>query len=75
MAVVGVPADRAMFIGDIWGVIAANRAGVPCIALRSGGISEAELTDAGAVAVYDDAAALLCEVDESPLADLWEQAS
>jgi HAD superfamily hydrolase (TIGR01509 family) len=73
---VGVPPDRAVFVGDtVWDVIAANRAGVPCVALLSGGISGAELTDAGAVAVYDDAAALLRELDRSVLADLWEQAS
>ena len=55
----GTPADRAVFVGDtVWDVAAAKRAGVPCVGLRSGGVGEAELTDAGAVAVYDDIAAL-----------------
>ncbi|MDT7724502.1 MAG: hypothetical protein QOI21_1078 [Actinomycetota bacterium] len=68
----GVSADEAVFVGDaVWDVIAAKRAGVPTIGLLSGGISAAELTDAGAVAVYDDAAALLHELDGSPLAALW----
>jgi HAD superfamily hydrolase (TIGR01509 family) len=68
----GVPADRAVFVGDaVWDVIAAKRAGVPTIGLLSGGISAAELGEAGAVAVYDDAAALLHELDDSPLASLW----
>ena len=33
-----------------------------------GGTSAAELTEAGAVAIYEDAAALLRELDSSPLA-------
>jgi HAD superfamily hydrolase (TIGR01509 family) len=68
----GVPAERAVFVGDaVWDVVAAKRAGVPTIGLLSGGISAAELLDAGAIAVYDDAAALLRELDASPLATLW----
>jgi HAD superfamily hydrolase (TIGR01509 family) len=65
----GVPAGRAVFVGDsVWDVEAAARAGVPCVGLLSGGTSEAELRDAGAVAVYADAAALLAGLDASPLA-------
>lgn len=61
-------ADEAVFVGDtVWDVEAAGRAGVPTIGLRSGGVSEGELRDAGAVAVYDDVAHLLAELDESPL--------
>jgi HAD superfamily hydrolase (TIGR01509 family) len=72
LARAGVSADRAVFVGDaVWDVIAAKRAGVPTIGLLSGGISAAELTEAGAVAVYDDAAALLHELEDSPLASLW----
>jgi HAD superfamily hydrolase (TIGR01509 family) len=68
----GVPAARAVFVGDaVWDVVAARRVGVPTIGLLSGGISAAELRDAGAIAVYDDAAALLRELDESPLATVW----
>jgi HAD superfamily hydrolase (TIGR01549 family) len=61
-------ADEAVFVGDtVWDVEAAGRAGVPTIGLRSGGVSEGELRDAGAVAVYDDVAHLLAELDSSPL--------
>jgi phosphoglycolate phosphatase-like HAD superfamily hydrolase len=68
----GVSADAAVFIGDSrWDVEAAVRAGVDCIGLRSGGTSAAELSEAGAVAVYDDAADLLERLDGSPLARLW----
>jgi HAD superfamily hydrolase (TIGR01509 family) len=67
-----VTADRAVFVGDtVWDVQAAGKAGVPCVGLLSGGISAAELTVAGAVAVYDDCRALLRELDTSPLADVW----
>jgi phosphoglycolate phosphatase-like HAD superfamily hydrolase len=63
-----VPPDRAVFVGDtVWDVQAAGRAGVPCIGVLTGGVSEAELTEAGAVAVYEDAATLLRDLEQSPL--------
>ncbi|MFH8570082.1 HAD family hydrolase [Streptomyces sp. NPDC017993] len=65
-----VPPERAVFIGDtVWDIQAASRVGVPCIALLSGGISRGELIDAGAAAVYENAAALRSALDSSPLAD------
>jgi len=70
---VGAEADDAILVGDtIYDVIAASRAGVRTIGLLSGGVSAAELLGAGAVAVYDDAAALLAELEASPLAGLLE---
>ncbi|QZN85828.1 HAD family hydrolase [Cellulomonas sp. C5510] len=67
----GVPADRAVFVGDsVWDVQASVRAGVPCVAVLSGGTSAAELLDAGAVAVHDDVAELLRELDGSALASV-----
>ena len=45
---------RAVMIGDTpYDVESAHRAGLGCIGLRSGGYSEAELVDAGAVLVVD----------------------
>ena len=68
----GVTADRAVYVGDtVWDVQACGKAGVACVGVLSGGISATELTDAGAVAVYDDCRALLHELDTSPLAALW----
>jgi HAD superfamily hydrolase (TIGR01509 family) len=68
----GCSAERSVFVGDSrWDVVAAERAGVPCVGLLSGGTSAAELTEAGAVAVYDDVAALLADLDASPLAVTW----
>lgn len=52
----------AMVIGDtVWDVESANRLGVPCVAVRSGGFGEAELVDAGAVRVVDDVGVLARE--------------
>lgn len=64
----GVEAARAVMVGDsVWDVEAAGRAGVRAIGLRSGGISKAELVAAGAVAVYDDPADLLANLDSSSI--------
>lgn len=66
-----VAADRAVFVGDtVWDVEAAQRAGVPCTCVLSGGVSAGELREAGAVAIYDDVAALLADFDHSPLGAL-----
>jgi HAD superfamily hydrolase (TIGR01509 family) len=63
-----VDAADAVMIGDaVWDVQAAARAGVRCVAVRSGGVGAAELRDAGAIAVFDDVAALLDDLDRSPL--------
>ncbi|HEY0260649.1 MAG TPA: HAD family hydrolase [Lacisediminihabitans sp.] len=67
----GVRPERALMIGDsVWDIEAAARAGVRCIALLSGGTGAGELTDAGAVAIYDDAADLLGRFESSPLVSL-----
>ena len=44
-------------------MVAAGRAGVRAVGLRSGGVSEGELREAGAVEVFDDPAALLAALD------------
>lgn len=49
-----VETRRAVMIGDTpYDVVAAARAGLKCIGLRSGGYSDAELTEAGAALVVD----------------------
>jgi HAD superfamily hydrolase (TIGR01549 family) len=61
--------DNGVMIGDTpWDVKAAERAGVETIAVLTGGFSEAELRDAGAVAVYESVARLLERLDETSLA-------
>lgn len=64
----GVPADRAVFVGDtVWDMRAGSRAGVRCVGLLCGGIPRADLEEAGAQAVYDDPAHLLARLADSPL--------
>lgn len=66
----GVGPDRAIMLGDTpHDVEAAAKAGVATIALRCGGFwDDASLS--GAAAIYDDPAALLEALDDSPLARL-----
>jgi HAD superfamily hydrolase (TIGR01549 family) len=61
--------DRAVMIGDsTWDCEAAKRAGIPAIAILTGGFSEQELRDAGAVAVYESIVRLAERLDDAPLA-------
>jgi HAD superfamily hydrolase (TIGR01509 family) len=67
----GVGVDQAVFVGDaVWDVEACARAGVPCIGLLSGGVSRGELREAGAEAVFEDAADLLRHLDTTRIAQL-----
>jgi HAD superfamily hydrolase (TIGR01509 family) len=66
LARAGARPEQAVFVGDtVWDVQACAKAGVPCIAVLTGGISRHELAEAGAVAVYDSVAALLRGLDDS----------
>src|SRR5688500_5250394 len=66
----GTAPEATIVVGDtVWDVKAAARAGLRCVGVTSGGISRAELLEAGAVAVYDDVAALLDGLEDSPLLD------
>ncbi|MCW2740371.1 MAG: family hydrolase [Blastococcus sp.] len=66
----GAPADAAsIMIGDsIFDVQAAKAAGMPAIAVRSGGFGDDELRDAGAIAIYDTPGDLMAALDETDLA-------
>lgn len=64
----GVDGDRAVLVGDsVWDVEAAQRAGIPCVTVLTGGFGRAELEEAGAAAVYQDVAELRAQLDDSPL--------
>ncbi|MDQ0735688.1 HAD family hydrolase [Arthrobacter agilis] len=64
----GLDAAHAVFVGDsVWDVIAAAELKITTVGLASGGTSEAELRDAGAVEVYKDIRALLDAFDDGPL--------
>jgi HAD superfamily hydrolase (TIGR01509 family) len=67
----GVRADAAVFIGDtVWDVEACNRAGVPTLAVLTGGVSRGELEKAGAHAVFEDAQQLCEQLDGTLIAKL-----
>jgi phosphoglycolate phosphatase len=60
-----VDAARAVVLGDsTWDVRAAQDAGVPCLGLLTGGISEHELRAAGAVDVVDSPRVLAERLDQ-----------
>ncbi len=54
-----VEAEATIVVGDApWDVLAANKIGLRTIALRSGGFADAELREAGAIAIHDGTAEL-----------------
>jgi HAD superfamily hydrolase (TIGR01509 family) len=59
---------EAVMVGDsTWDCEAAKRAGIETVAVLTGGFSEAELEDAGAVAVYQSIDELRRSIDQTPL--------
>jgi HAD superfamily hydrolase (TIGR01509 family) len=63
----GIGPRDAVMIGDTpYDISAARSAGVSTIALRSGGWTDDDLADA--IAIYDHAADLLSQIEESPIA-------
>jgi HAD superfamily hydrolase (TIGR01509 family) len=59
---------EAVMVGDsTWDCEAAKRAGIETVAVLTGGFSEAELEDAGAVAVYQSIDELRQSIDQTPL--------
>lgn len=68
LAMLKLQPSEAIAFGDTpWDVEAARKAGLETIAVQSGGWTRSELKDAGAVAVYVDAADLLRNFDTSRL--------
>jgi HAD superfamily hydrolase (TIGR01509 family) len=67
---VGAPPDaRSVLVGDsTWDVEAARNAGMPALVVRSGGFGDDELTEAGAIALYDTPGDLKDALDDTPLA-------
>ncbi len=60
--------EDAILIGDsVWDVEAAARAGIPTLAVLTGGYSEAELLEAGAQAVFGSVRELVDRLGETPL--------
>ncbi|WP_150958808.1 HAD family hydrolase [Microbacterium testaceum] len=64
-----VPGAGGIMIGDSpWDAIAAAKADIATIAVRTGGFSPEELQDAGAVTVFDSLRDLIVGLDDTPLA-------
>ena len=59
---------RAIAVGDsVWDVKAARAAGIACVAVESGGYSQHELSEDGALQVYSDVEELHDQFYTSPL--------
>jgi HAD superfamily hydrolase (TIGR01509 family) len=64
----GIDAHEVLVVGDTpYDVEAAKKCGIAAVGLRSGKFSDEALLKAGAIALYDDAAALLADYANSPL--------
>jgi phosphoglycolate phosphatase-like HAD superfamily hydrolase len=60
--------EDAVLVGDTtWDIEAAKKAGVPTVAVRTGGFGRDELEEAGAVAVFDSVAELRERLGETAL--------
>jgi HAD superfamily hydrolase (TIGR01509 family) len=67
-----ISADEAIVVGDTpYDIEAAGKCGIAAVAVRSGGFPDDALLKAGAIALYDDVAALLADYDRSPLGADW----
>lgn len=63
--------ERALAVGDsTWDIQAARAAGIGCMAVETGGFSRHELSEAGALTVYQDVQELVDQFWTSPLAML-----
>jgi phosphoglycolate phosphatase-like HAD superfamily hydrolase len=63
-AIEAAAGGSSVLVGDsVWDAEAARRLGIPTLAVRSGGVSEPELREAGAAWVVDDARELLDQLD------------
>lgn len=67
-ALAKVGGRHGVMVGDAtWDCIAAGRAGVPVLALRTGGFGADELVEAGAAEVFDTLDDLRARLDDTPL--------
>lgn len=60
-----IQAAQTLAVGDtIYDVLSAKHNGVNTLALRTGPFSDAELKEAGAIAIYDNVASILGDLDQ-----------
>jgi HAD superfamily hydrolase (TIGR01509 family) len=70
----GLDPANTLVLGDtVWDVKAAEPLGLKVVAVLTGGISRCHLEEAGAVAVYDDVAQILRELDRTPIGRLLQR--
>ena len=63
--------DATLVVGDTpWDVLAADKLGIKVVCVLTGGATREQLQEAGAVAVFEDVAELLEQLDDSPLGSL-----
>lgn len=75
MRVGGICPEAALAIGDSkWDIQAARAAGIGCVGLETGGFSQHELAEAGALHVYRDVREINQQFRTSPLAALLQTA-
>lgn len=68
VAMAKVAGAHGIMIGDSpWDAIAAGNTGIPAVAVRTGGFSAQELTEAGALSVHDSLVDLRKHLDDTPL--------
>jgi HAD superfamily hydrolase (TIGR01509 family) len=71
MRVGNIDPERAIAVGDsIWDIEAARAAGIGCIGIETGGFSQHELGEAGALRVYRDVQEMLDQILTGPLRSL-----
>jgi HAD superfamily hydrolase (TIGR01549 family) len=67
-AISKVKSNSAVMVGDsTWDCAAAGRAGIPTVAVLTGGFSADELRDAGAAVVFESLGELRARIEETPL--------
>lgn len=72
---IGVDAGDAVFVGDaVWDMMAAAALGIPAVGVTCGGVSAAELRDAGALEVYEGPRDLLQNLASSAVGKLLQPA-
>ena len=65
--------ERTLVVGDTrWDVEAAAKLGLQVVCVLTGGSTREQLEAAGAVAVYEDVAERLAQLDDSPLSKLLD---
>ncbi|MEA2826237.1 MAG: hypothetical protein QOG43_676 [Actinomycetota bacterium] len=73
LAATGLDPGDAVVVGDtVWDIEAAAKVGLKVVGVVTGGIGRRDLEAAGAIAVYDNVAHLLEELDRSPIGRLLQ---